>query len=57
VQHYDDLESEEIIALLGSLEEHDLGALRDYERERRGRESVLGAIDSVLARRESGVRG
>jgi UDP-glucose 4-epimerase len=50
VDHYDDLEDEEVISLLGSLEPADLMALRDYERERRGRESVLGAIESVLAR-------
>jgi len=50
VEHYDDLEPEEIISLLGSLEHPDLVALRDHERERRGRESVLHAIDSVLAR-------
>ena len=50
VDHYDDLASEEIVSLLGSLESPDLVALRDYERSHAGRESVLGAIDSVLAR-------
>ena len=50
VEHYDDLESEEVISLLGSLERDDLVALRDYEQEHRRRDSVLGAIDSVLAR-------
>jgi len=50
VDHYDDLASEEIISLLGSLEPPDLVALREYERTHAGRESVLGAIDSVLAR-------
>ena len=50
VEHYDDLGSEEIISLLGSLDREDLMALRDYESGRRGREGVLGAIDSVLAR-------
>ena len=50
VDHYDDLESEEVISLLGSLEPDDLRVLRDYEREHAGRDSVLGAIDSVLAR-------
>jgi UDP-glucose 4-epimerase len=49
--HYDELESEEVISLLGSLEPDDLQALRDYESDRAGRQSVLGAIDSVLARR------
>jgi UDP-glucose 4-epimerase len=50
VDHYDDLESEEVISLLGSLEPEDLEALRGYEREHQAREPVLGAIDSVLAR-------
>jgi UDP-glucose 4-epimerase len=50
VDHYDDLESEEVISLLGSLEPADLRVLRDYEQGHAGRSSVLGAIDSVLAR-------
>jgi UDP-glucose 4-epimerase len=50
VDHYDDLESEEVISLLGSLERADLEALHEYEREHAGRESVVGAIESVLAR-------
>ncbi len=50
VEHYDDLAAEEVIALLGSLEAHDLGLLRDHERRHAGRERVLAAIDSVLAR-------
>ena len=50
VDHYDDLASEEIVSLLGSLEPPDLVALRDYERGHAGRQAVLGAIDSVLAR-------
>jgi hypothetical protein len=50
VDHYDDLESEEVISLLGSLEPGGLRVLRDYERDNAGRSSVLGAIDSVLAR-------
>ncbi|HEY1276301.1 MAG TPA: NAD-dependent epimerase/dehydratase family protein [Thermoleophilaceae bacterium] len=55
VAHYDDLEAEEVIALLGSLERNDLVTLRDYERDHGARERVLGAIDSVLARTGSGV--
>jgi UDP-glucose 4-epimerase len=51
VEHYDDLEAEEIISLLGSLELDDLSALRDYEAGARARDSVTGAIDAVLARR------
>jgi UDP-glucose 4-epimerase len=50
VDHYDDLESEEVISLLGSLERPDLEALREYESEHARRDSVVGAIDSVLAR-------
>jgi hypothetical protein len=50
VGHYDELESEEVISLLGSLEPPDLRTLRDYEADHAGRDSVLGAIDSVLAR-------
>ncbi len=38
------------MSLLGSLESPDLVALREYERSNAGREPVLGAIDSVLAR-------
>ncbi|MFL5865959.1 MAG: NAD-dependent epimerase/dehydratase family protein [Thermoleophilaceae bacterium] len=50
VEQYEELAAEEVISLLGSLEPADLGALRDYEEAHGGRESVLGAIDSVLAR-------
>jgi UDP-glucose 4-epimerase len=48
--HYDDLAAEEVVSLLGSLEREDLIALRDYERGREGRETVLRAIDLALAR-------
>ncbi|HEY2602769.1 MAG TPA: NAD-dependent epimerase/dehydratase family protein [Thermoleophilaceae bacterium] len=51
VEHYDDLEAEEIISLLGSLEAGDLEALLEYETGMRGRESVTLAISAVLARR------
>jgi hypothetical protein len=47
---YNELESEEIIALLGSMERRELEALRELESTSRGRPSVLHAIDSVLAR-------
>jgi UDP-glucose 4-epimerase len=50
VEHYDDLAAEEVIALLASLEPDDLVTLRDYERANAGRERVLVAIESVLAR-------
>jgi UDP-glucose 4-epimerase len=52
VDDYDDLEAEEVISLLGSLEGRDLVALRAYEEAAQGRDSVLRAIDGVLARRE-----
>jgi UDP-glucose 4-epimerase len=51
VQHYDDLDAHEIMSLLDSLEDSDLQALRDYEREARGRKGVLAAIEAVVARR------
>jgi UDP-glucose 4-epimerase len=50
VEHYDDLESEEVIAVLGSLERPDLEALLEWERAHRARGGVLRAIESVLAR-------
>jgi hypothetical protein len=57
VDHYDDLEAEEIVAMLASLERHDLEALRDYEGGHASRDGVLSAIDSVLARRPAPSRG
>jgi UDP-glucose 4-epimerase len=50
VQHYDGLAAEEVISLLGSLDPGDLVALREYEEANRSRDTILGAIDSVLAR-------
>ena len=57
VDHYDDLEAEEIVTMLASLERHDLEALRDYEGGHASRDGVLSAIDSVLARRPAASRG
>ncbi len=51
VDHYDDLAAEEVVSLLGSLEHEHLLALRDYELLNAGRRRVVGAIESVLARR------
>ncbi len=51
VEHYDDLGSEEIISMLGSLDRQGLTTLRDHEVENRARDVVISAIDSVLARR------
>jgi UDP-glucose 4-epimerase len=50
---YDELEAEEVIALMRTFEPADLEALRRYEAGRGGRDSVLRAIDSLLARARS----
>ncbi len=50
---YDELEAEEVIALMRSFDAADLEALRRYEEGRAGREPVLRAIDSLLARARS----
>jgi UDP-glucose 4-epimerase len=50
---YDELEAEEVIALMRSFDTPDLEALRRYEEGRAGRESVLRAIDSLLSRARS----
>jgi UDP-glucose 4-epimerase len=52
-ERYDDLEAEEVIALLGSLEPAALGALLAHERANRAREPVVIALEAVLARSES----
>ncbi|MEX2196992.1 MAG: NAD-dependent epimerase/dehydratase family protein [Thermoleophilaceae bacterium] len=57
VEHYDDLETEEILAVLGSLDAADLPTLRDYERANRARHGVLGAIEGLLTRHEAASRG
>ena len=53
IEHYDDLEPDEVVGLLDSLETTDLLALRDHERGGQSRPRVLAAIDGVLVRRES----
>jgi UDP-glucose 4-epimerase len=50
---YDQLEAQEIITLLRTLDAGDLEALRAHEAGRAGRESVLRAIDALLARARS----
>jgi UDP-glucose 4-epimerase len=50
---YDELEAEEVIALMRTFDHADLEALRRYEEGRSGREAVLRAIDSLLARARS----
>jgi hypothetical protein len=57
VEHYDDLQADEIVSLLDSLEDDDLRALREYERDAHHRARVLAAIDAVLARRAGGPVG
>jgi hypothetical protein len=57
VEGYEDLEAEEIISLLGSLEHDGLVSLREHEASHRAREPVLAAIDSVLARAAARPRG
>jgi UDP-glucose 4-epimerase len=54
VEHYDDLEADEIVTLLDSLEDEDLRALREYENGANARPRVLAAIDAVVARRTGG---
>jgi UDP-glucose 4-epimerase len=55
VDHYDDLAAEEVIAMLGSLEQPDLQTLREYERRNANRARVLSAIDSVISPGETPV--
>jgi hypothetical protein len=57
LEHYDDLEPDEIVGLVDSLEEDDLGALLEYERGHLARAPVVSAIEGVLTRRRSSQRG
>jgi UDP-glucose 4-epimerase len=57
VDHYDDLEADEIVTLVDSLEDADLEALLEYERANKGRRRVTSAIEGARARREAGQRG
>jgi UDP-glucose 4-epimerase len=57
IERYDDLEPEEVVALLGSMDSDDLLALRDHERAAAARPRILAAIDGVLARREAAQPG
>jgi hypothetical protein len=57
IERYDDLEPEEVVSLLGSMDSDDLLALRDHERAASARPRILAAIDGVLARREAAQRG
>jgi hypothetical protein len=53
VDHYDDLEADEIVTLLGSLEDDDLDALLAYERANLARPRVTSAIEGARARRQA----
>jgi hypothetical protein len=57
VEHYDDLEPDEIIGLVDSLEPPDLQALLDYERAQLARPRVISAIEGVLTRHRTSQRG
>jgi UDP-glucose 4-epimerase len=50
---YDQLEAQEVIALLRTLGAEDLEALRSYEAGRAGREDVLRAIEALLTHARS----
>ena len=52
-EHYDDLEADEVIALLDSLERADLELLREHERSHANRAAVLERIESLLSRSPS----
>jgi UDP-glucose 4-epimerase len=54
VEDYDDLDAQEIVSLLGSLERDDLEALREHERRSRARSDVLAAIEAALEREGAG---
>jgi UDP-glucose 4-epimerase len=57
VAHYDDLEADEIVRVLDSLEDPALAALLDYESANRARPRVVSAIEGVRARRGGGQDG
>jgi hypothetical protein len=57
VDHYDDLDADEIVTLVDSLESDDLDALLEYERANSARPRVVSAIEGARARREAGKRG
>jgi UDP-glucose 4-epimerase len=57
VDHYDDLDADEIVTLVDSLESADLDALLEYERANLGRRGVISAIEGARARREASPRG
>ncbi len=53
VAQYGELEVEEVISLLGSLEDEDLEALLGYERSGDARPVLIAALEGVLERRRA----
>ena len=51
--HYDDLEADEVVALLASLERADLDLLREHERKHANRVAVMEAVEALMARSPS----
>jgi UDP-glucose 4-epimerase len=47
---YDDLRADEVVSLLGDLDDQALARLREHEATHAARKTVLGAIDRILAR-------
>ena len=57
LEHYDDLEADEVVGLVDSLESDDLASLLEYERAHLARPRVISALEGVLIRRRTGDRG
>jgi UDP-glucose 4-epimerase len=51
LDHYDDLDADEIVTLIDSLERSDLDALLEYEQANQGRPRIVSAIEGARARR------
>jgi UDP-glucose 4-epimerase len=51
LDHYDDLDADEIVDLIDSLEPSDLDALLEYEQANLGRPRIVSAIEGARARR------
>ena len=51
LDHYDDLDADEIVRLIDSLESNDLDALLEYEQANRARPRIVSAIEGARARR------
>jgi UDP-glucose 4-epimerase len=51
LDHYDDLDGDEIVSLIDSLEPSDLDALLEYEQANQARPRIVSAIEGARARR------